>query len=134
MARTDARSVAGFGESVDRLNAALEAGADVAFFEAQQSIAETGQIPRLVHGPCMLNVTRGGKSPVPDLRRVEDLGYRIAILPGLLLMHVIGSCRQILREAFATRTHPVPLGDISIKEMWRVLGADGWDAIQSRYK
>ncbi len=134
VARTDARSVAGFKESIDRLNAALDAGADVAFFEAQQSIEETEQIPRLIHGPCMLNVTRGGKSPVPDLRRVEDLGYRIAILPGLLLMHVIGSLRQILKEAMETRTHPVPLGDISIKEMWRAMGADGWDAIQAKYK
>ena len=82
--------------------------------------------------PC--NVTRGGKSPVPDLRRVEDLGYRVAILPGLLLMHVIGSCRQRLKEAMDTRKHPVPLGDISIPERWRVVGVDGWDAVQARCK
>jgi 2-methylisocitrate lyase-like PEP mutase family enzyme len=134
VARTDARSIAGFDESIDRLNAALDAGADVAFFEAQQSVTETERIPRLIHGPCLLNVTRGGKSPVPDLKQVEDMGYRIAILPGLLLMHIIGSCRQILKEARDTRTHPVPLGDISIPEMWRVVGAEGWDAIQAKYK
>ena len=81
-----------------------------------------------------LDVTRGGKSPVPDLRRVEDMGYRIAILPGLLLMHVIGSCRQILGEAREKRSHPVPLGDISIAEMWRVVGADAWDAVQAAHK
>ena len=134
VARTDARSIAGFSESIDRLNAALEAGADIAFFEAQQSIQETQDIPRLIHGPCLLNVTRGGKSPVPDLRQVADMGYRIAILPGLLLMHIIGSCRQILKEAQETQTHPVPLGNISIIEMWRVVGADDWDAVQARYK
>ena len=68
------------------------------------------------------------------LRQVEDMGYRIAILPGLLLMHIIGSCRQILKDARESRTHPVPLGDISIPEMWRVVGADAWDAVQARYK
>ena len=134
VARTDARSISGFDESIDRLNAALEAGADVAFFEAQQSIKETEDIPKRVKGPCMLNVTRGGKSPVPDLKRVEDMGYRIAILPGLLLMHIIGSCRQILKESRDTYSHPVPLGDISIVDMWRVVGADSWDAIQAKYK
>ncbi|MCC7485962.1 MAG: isocitrate lyase/PEP mutase family protein [Burkholderiales bacterium] len=134
VARTDARGVAGFEKSIYRLNAALDAGADVAFFEAQQSVSETERIPRLVHGPCLVNVTRGGKSPVPDLRQVEDMGYRIAILPGLLLMHIIGSCRQVLKEAYDSRRHPVPLGDISIPEMWRVVGAEDWDAIQARHK
>jgi hypothetical protein len=62
------------------------------------------------------------------------MGYRIAILPGLLLMHIIGSCRQMLREARETHAHPVPLGDISIPEMWRVVGADDWDAVQASYR
>lgn len=134
IARTDARSVAGFEEAIERLNAALEAGADVAFLEAQQSLRETESIPRLLRGPCMINVTRGGKSPVPDLAAIADMGYRIAILPGLLLMHVIGCCDEILAELRRTGRHPVPRGDISIAEMWRRLGAERWDALREKFR
>jgi 2-methylisocitrate lyase-like PEP mutase family enzyme len=38
IARTDARSVAGFDEAIRRANAALEAGADLAFVESPESL------------------------------------------------------------------------------------------------
>jgi 2-methylisocitrate lyase-like PEP mutase family enzyme len=69
IARTDARAVAGLEEAVARANAALAAGADMAFVEAPQSEQEVAAVPRLVNGPCLLNVVRGGKTPDLDLRR-----------------------------------------------------------------
>ena len=68
IARTDARAVAGFDEAIARANAALEAGADMAFVEAPQTLEEVAAVPRLVNGPCLLNVVRGGKTPDLDLR------------------------------------------------------------------
>src|SRR6195256_2381836 len=78
IARTDARSVAGFDEAVLRANEALKCGADVAFLEAAQSLEEVVAVPKLVDGPCLLNIVRGGKTPDVDLNHVEDMGYRIA--------------------------------------------------------
>src|SRR3954466_2224632 len=63
IARTDSRAVAGFDEAVARANAALGAGADMAFVEAPQTLEEVAAVPRLVKGPCLLNVVRGGKTP-----------------------------------------------------------------------
>src|SRR5437879_3664383 len=56
IARSDARAVAGLDEAIARANAALEAGADMAFVEATQTLEEVAAVPRLVQGPCLLNV------------------------------------------------------------------------------
>ncbi len=50
IARTDSRSLLGFEEAVRRMNAALDAGADMAFLEAPQTMEEATAVPRLVHG------------------------------------------------------------------------------------
>ena len=63
IARTDARAVAGFDEAVARANAALAAGAEMAFVEAPQTLEEVAAVPRQVNGPCLLNVVFGGKTP-----------------------------------------------------------------------
>jgi len=51
IARTDARAVLGFEEAIKRANAALGAGADMAFVEAPQTMEEITTVPRLVKGP-----------------------------------------------------------------------------------
>jgi 2-methylisocitrate lyase-like PEP mutase family enzyme len=132
IARTDARATLGFDEAVRRMNAALEAGADVAFLEAPQTREETAAAPRLIHGPCLLNVVRGGKSPLVDLREAEEMGYRIAILPVVLLMHAISSFDKVLQELRESRVHPQSA--ISIPEMFQRMGSGPWDEIQSKYR
>jgi 2-methylisocitrate lyase-like PEP mutase family enzyme len=88
IARTDARAVAGFEEAIKRANAALAAGAEMAFVEAPQTIDEVKAIPKLVGGPCLLNVVRRGKTPPIELNAAEAMGYKIAILPILLFQGV----------------------------------------------
>src|ERR1700738_4213679 len=96
IARTDARAVAGFDEAVARANAALAAGADMAFVEAPQTAEEVAAVPRMVKGPCLLNVVRGGRTPDLDLREGERMGYKLAIVPGLLIKNVVGICERAL--------------------------------------
>jgi 2-methylisocitrate lyase-like PEP mutase family enzyme len=82
IARTDARAVEGFEAAIARANAALEAGADVAFVEAPQTLEEVLAVPRLVKGPCLLNVVWRGKTPEVDFAAAERAGYKLAIIPG----------------------------------------------------
>src|SRR3984885_11864961 len=106
IARTDSRAVIGFDEAIARANAALAAGADMAFVEAPQTMEEVAAVPRLVKGPCLLNVVRGGKTPDLDLAEAERMGYRLAILPGLLIKNVVGVCQDALAALKATQRHP----------------------------
>jgi 2-methylisocitrate lyase-like PEP mutase family enzyme len=134
IARTDARAVAGLEEAVARANAALAAGADMAFVEAPQTMEELAAVPKQVRGPCLLNVVRGGKTPEIDLLRAQALGYRLAIVPGLLLKAVIGACDEVLAELKARHMHPVPRNDMTVREAFNRVGAVEWDALRSRFR
>src|SRR6266404_7208189 len=134
IARTDARAVAGFDEAVARANGALAAGADMAFVEAPQTREEVAAVPRLVKGPCLLNVVRGGKTPDLDLREAERMGYKLAIVPGLLIKNVVGICEKMLDELRATHRHPAPVREMSVRETFQLWGADEWDALRTRFR
>jgi 2-methylisocitrate lyase-like PEP mutase family enzyme len=132
IARTDARAVAGFDEAVRRMNAALDAGADMAFLEAPQTPEEVAAVPKLVRGPCLLNVVSGGKTPVLDLAEAERMGFKLAILPGILFQTAIDAFDQALAEVKTGRRHPEMT--VSLKEKFRRVGAEEWDALRDRFK
>jgi 2-methylisocitrate lyase-like PEP mutase family enzyme len=134
IARTDARAVLGFEEAIRRANAALEAGADMAFVEAPQTLEEVAAVPRQVKGPCLLNVVWRGKTPDVSLDDAQGMGYKLAILPALLFTEVIGLCDRLLQELKHTRRHPVALTDISPREAFSRFGADEWDRISDQFR
>jgi 2-methylisocitrate lyase-like PEP mutase family enzyme len=134
IARTDSRAVAGLDEAIARANEALAAGADMAFVEAPQNLEEVAAVPRRVKAPCLLNVVRGGKTPDLDLREAEAMGYKLAIVPGMLLQSVVAVCDRLLAELKASRRHPSPVTEITVPEMFRRFGADEWDALRDRFR
>lgn len=134
IARTDARSVTGLDDAVARANAALEAGADMAFVESPQTLEEVQAIPRLVRGPCLLNVVWGGKTPQVAMGDAQAMGYRMAILPGVLLKTIYGACDAALAALRDTQRHPTPLFDGSVRDAFRRFGADEWDALRTQFR
>ncbi len=134
IARTDSRAVAGFDEAIARAKAAIAAGADMAFVEAPQTVEEVAAVPRLVKGPCLLNVVRGGKTPDLDLREAERMGYKLAIVPGLLIKNVVGICEKMLDDLRATHRHPAPVREMTVRETFQLWGADEWDALRTRFR
>jgi len=133
IARTDSRAMLGFEEAVRRANAALAVGADMAFVEAPQTVEEVAAVPRLVKGPCLLNVVWHGKTPGFRSGRPKRMGYRVAIVPGLLFKSVIGVCDAMLSELRTTDRHPVPMHSMTVGEAFRRVGADEWDAVSDRF-
>jgi 2-methylisocitrate lyase-like PEP mutase family enzyme len=134
IARTDARAVAGFDEAIARANEAFAAGADMAFVEAPETVEEVAAVPRLVRGPCLLNVVFGGKTPILDLAEAERMGYKLAIVPGMLLKFVIGVCAEQLAALKSGRRHPIPPGAMTLREMFRRVGAEEWDARRTLFR
>ena len=132
IARTDSRAVIGFEEAVTRMNAALAAGADMAFLEAPQTIAEIEAVPKLVKGPCLLNVVSGGKTPIIDFDQAQQLGFKLAILPGVLFQSAVSAFDKVLADVMQNRRHPDL--KVSIREKFRRMGSDEWDALRDRFK
>jgi 2-methylisocitrate lyase-like PEP mutase family enzyme len=145
IARTDARAVAGLDEAVERARAALTVGADVAFVEAPETVAEIAAIPAAVGGPCLFNVVPGGRSPDVTVADLARWGYRIAIFPALLLGPVVAACDQALtslvKTALAGEGGAVadPASRAAQDDargpaaLFRRVGADDWDRLRDRY-
>ncbi|MCB1741190.1 MAG: oxaloacetate decarboxylase [Gammaproteobacteria bacterium] len=83
IARTDALAVEGLDGAIERMHRYMEAGADVAFIEAPRSIEQIERIAReFANVPKLLNMFWGGKTPVVERPRLEQLGYNLVIVPG----------------------------------------------------
>jgi len=84
IARTDARAVEGLEAALERAEAYCEAGADVLFIEAPQSIDEMRHLCNqfATRVPLLANMVEGGKTPIKSAGDLAELGYSIAIFPG----------------------------------------------------
>ncbi|NIA69936.1 isocitrate lyase/PEP mutase family protein [Pelagibius litoralis] len=82
--RSDAVAVEGFEAALERGEAYLEAGADMLFIEAPQSMAEIEAVVKRFAGraPLMANMVEGGKTPAVDAAGLERLGFSFVIFPG----------------------------------------------------
>ena len=133
IARTDARAVAGFDEAISRANAAMAAGADMAFVEAVQTTEELALVPKRVNGPCLLNVVPAGKTPRVSMQEAQALGYRLAILPALLLNAVMAAGDQALRVLKETGVPSGGAKEESVVDTFRRFGADEWNDLRQRF-
>jgi 2-methylisocitrate lyase-like PEP mutase family enzyme len=131
IARTDARAPLGFDEAIDRANRSAAAGADLIFVEAPQSEDEIARIPREVDAPVMYNWVRGGHSPDVRLEQLQEWGYAMTILPGLLVGTVVRAMMRALAKAGA----PTPMSPdiISPADLFNTVGLDDWLAAGERY-
>jgi 2,3-dimethylmalate lyase len=82
MARTDSRTNHGINEAIDRMNAYVEAGADVAFVESPESVDEMRMINEQISAPTLANMVEGGRTPFIPFPELQELGYDLAIYPG----------------------------------------------------
>jgi 2-methylisocitrate lyase-like PEP mutase family enzyme len=134
IARTDARAVAGFEEAIARANAAMAAGADMAFVEAAQTIDELKAVPKQVMGPCLLNIVRGGKTPDVDFATAREMGYKLAILPSLLIVTATEAYSSALLAVKETNAPPSSIGSMAVSERFRRLGSDEWTALATKFR
>lgn len=81
MARTDAIAVEGIDDAIDRANLYYEAGADLTFVEAPESIEQMKRICREVRGPAFANMLPGGKTPVLSASVLQEIGYAVVADP-----------------------------------------------------
>lgn len=100
--------------------------------EAPTSAEDAAAVPSRVHGPCLLNIVPGGKTPVSDLAEAESMGYRIAICPGLLLGTAVLAGDAVLGELARTRRHP-SAGGPGPADLFRRFGAEEWDEITRKF-
>src|SRR5438876_6775877 len=124
-ARTDARQMNGLDDAIDRVNRCFDAGADIAFIEAPQSLAELEEIPRRVKHPLFVNMLTGGVTPILSVKELEQLGYKIGVCPIESLM-VCARAMKELCEAWKTtgRVDKLASAAMSFGEIKDLLGVE----------
>lgn len=82
IARTDALQKYGYDESIVRLKAARDAGADVGFLEGITSKELARQaVKDLRPFPLLLNMVEHGATPTISVDEAREMGFRIMIFP-----------------------------------------------------
>ena len=74
IARTDALAVEGYDGAVERMHRYMEAGADVAFIEAPQTVEQIEKLSTDLPYPKLLNMFWGGKTPVVPKEKLSNCG------------------------------------------------------------
>lgn len=98
IARTDARAVNGFDDALARVQAYAEAGADILFFEAPQSLEEMKKVAQKTTKPLLANMVEGGKTPAMTGEQLAAIGYKIVIYPNSMLNTATKALRDMLTE------------------------------------
>ncbi len=81
IARTDAIAVEGFDRALERAALYHEAGADMIFVEAPETVEQIERIAAEAPGLKLINMFVGGKTPLVAADRLKALGYTIVIIP-----------------------------------------------------
>jgi len=104
IARTDAIAVEGIDAALDRAEGYAEAGADVLFVEAPQSIDHIQAIMARLKGkaPLMANMVEGGKTPLMTATELQLLGYSMVIFPGGAVRAVAATAQRYYTSLLAT--------------------------------
>ena len=124
-ARTDARQMNGLDDAIDRINRCCHAGADVAFIEAPQSLAELECIPKAVNFPLFANMLTGGVTPILSAQELEQLGYKFVVCPVESLMVCARAMRTLCDTWMKTgRVDHLAEQSLSFAELKSLLGVD----------
>jgi 2-methylisocitrate lyase-like PEP mutase family enzyme len=104
IARSDARGTGdgSLDDAIDRVNAYLEAGADIGFVEGPADDAELARVGREVDGPVLYNfVGELGSSPYVELSSLEEWGFDVVLFPVVSTLSTIANVHADL-DTFAS--------------------------------
>ena len=98
IARTDARTVNGLDDTLERAAAYAQAGADMTFIEAPESIDEMKIIASQSYCPQLINIVIGGKTPSLPLADLSEMGFGIVLYANAALQGAVRGMTNALQH------------------------------------
>lgn len=133
IARTDAIATHGFDHAIERAHIYAEAGADIIFVEAPKTKNQLKKIPKLFNKkPLLINM--GPRTPNLPVDELKEMGYAIAIFPGVCLAAAILACREdvrLLKETGLQREFKEVLQ--SFAELNEFLGVPYYNELEKKF-
>ncbi|HQI00333.1 MAG TPA: isocitrate lyase/phosphoenolpyruvate mutase family protein, partial [Deltaproteobacteria bacterium] len=134
IARTDALAVEGFEKAIERGHRFAEAGADLLFIEAPVSREQVAEIPKLIpEKPLILNIAP--RTPNFSVQEMKDMGYAVALYPGLCLIGAINGYTEEVKSLKETGKWR-DIKDILqlFMDLNNFLGLEHYAKLEKRYK
>jgi 2-methylisocitrate lyase-like PEP mutase family enzyme len=134
IARSDARAIEGLQATIDRVNAYIEAGADMGFVEAPKSAEELAAVPPNLKGPALVNIFEGGKTPSLPAKQLEAMGFKLGIYPSQTHRAAIRAVQDVLavlKRDGDTAAIEDRLATFNDREV--AVNAKAWQACEAKY-
>ena len=135
IARTDALAISGLNAAIDRINTFGEAGADIVFIDALESMEELTVAPQLSNYPMMVNMLEGGKTPYLPASELAKLGYKMVIWPETLMYAGFSAMQTVATELQqkGTISEQTRNNMTNFQEMCHFLQLDELYALEEKY-
>ena len=134
IARTDSRAVFSLDVALERAAAFKEAGADIIFVEAPESIEEMRIIGKSSDLPLVANMVEGGKTPLKTVEELSALGFSIALFANAALrsaQKAVTETMSVLKKTGSTN------GVLHALTGWEdrqnAVGKSYFDELESKY-
>jgi methylisocitrate lyase len=135
IARTDARAPLGLDEAIRRGRMYRDAGADVVFVEAPQSLDELRAVKAAIpDAPLFANMVEGGKTPLLTYQELQELGYKMVVYPLSALFAATRAIAAVYEELHRTKT-TAGVRDrlVGFHEFEQIVGVPELRALEERY-
>jgi len=134
IARTDARAVEGLDKAIQRGKRYAGAGADMIFVEAPQSVEEIKKIADSISAPLLINMFKGGKTPLVRMDKLESMGYRVAIVPSPLQLAAIHAMKELLQVLKREGTiEPFSERMVSFRERDEIVDLPKYEKLEKKF-
>jgi methylisocitrate lyase len=134
VARTDARTVEGFDAAVERARRYVDAGADMIFPEALESLEEFTRFAQAVACPLIANMTEFGRSPLLSFDELASAGYRAVLYPLTAFRAAMHAAEQALTALRDQGTQRDLLSGMQTRAaLYDLLGYTDWEARDRTY-
>ena len=131
MARTDAIATRGLDDAINRMKIFSEIGADILFIEAVKSKDDMKRIIKEVPGHHMINLIEDGDTPLLEINELEQIGYKIAVMPLTLMSASV----KIMQECLKNMKNRVYNTNVSkFSELRDIVGFNEYYEIEDKYK
>lgn len=104
MARTDALAVEGMEATVERAIACVEAGADMIFPEAMNTLEQYKQFTSEINVPVLANITEFGATPLFTTEELASVGVKLALYPLSAFRAMSLAALKVYQELLGTGT------------------------------
>jgi 2-methylisocitrate lyase-like PEP mutase family enzyme len=133
MARTDARAVHGFDEALARCKDFEAEGADIIFLEAPETEDEMRRFCSAMKKPCMANMVPGGKTPVLPPAKLQEIGYKLALYPVMMLSSSIAAMQATL-EGLKPGSKSTQPPAVSFTDLQGIVGFPDYWSRETKYQ